>query len=68
VKFQPGSSSMTPIIVHTMVCSWAQCIVLDSAEFLYTNPWTGDEQQPFVVLAAFGYAADGSALPMPRPK
>jgi len=54
--------------VHTVVCSWAQCIVVDSAEFLCTNPWTGDEQQPFVVLAAFGYAADGSALPMPRPK
>jgi len=39
---------------------WPECIVLDSTEFLYTNPRTRVEQQLFVVLAAFGYAADGS--------
>jgi len=37
--------------------SWPQTLVLDSTEFEWTNPRTGDKQQMFAVLAAWGYPA-----------
>jgi len=36
---------------------WPQSLVLDSTEFLWTNPRTGDKEQMFSVLAAWGYPA-----------
>lgn len=37
--------------------AWPQTLVLDSTEFVWTNPRTGDQQQLFSVLAAWGYPA-----------
>jgi hypothetical protein len=37
--------------------AWPEALVLDSTEFVWTNPRTGDKQQMFCVLAAWGYPA-----------
>lgn len=36
---------------------WPQSLVLDSTEFVWTDPRTGDKEQMFCVLAAWGYPA-----------
>lgn len=36
---------------------WPESLVLDSTEFVWTNPRTGDKEQMFTVLAAWGYPA-----------
>lgn len=35
--------------------AWPQTLVLDSTEFVWTNPRTGEKEQMFSVLAAWGY-------------
>lgn len=45
-----------PAIVETHAeTTWPQTVVLDSTEFTWTNPRTGDRVQLFTVLAAWGY-------------
>jgi hypothetical protein len=40
---------------------WPECLVLDSTEFIYTDPRTGVRSQLFAILAAWGYTDDGQA-------
>jgi hypothetical protein len=44
-----------PTITAYAETSWPQTLVLDSTEFLDTSAWTGDREQLFTVLAAWGY-------------
>jgi hypothetical protein len=37
---------------------WPECIVLDSTTFRFLNPTTGNQDQLFAVLAAWGYESD----------
>lgn len=39
--------------------AWPEVLVLDSTEFMWTNPRTGDTTQLFAVMAAYGYDANG---------
>src|SRR5664280_2701654 len=39
--------------------AWPAVLVLDSTEFIWTNPRTGTSTQLFAVLAAYGYEAQG---------
>lgn len=40
---------------HYAETEWPETIVLDSTEYQYTDPQTGDQSQLFVILAAWGY-------------
>ena len=39
--------------------AWPECLVLDSTEFQWTNPWNGVKSQLFHVFAAYGYPSTG---------
>lgn len=49
------------VIAANEETAWPECIVLDSTEFMHTNPKVGVPEQLFVVMAAWGYDADGSS-------
>lgn len=40
--------------------TWSECVVLDSTEFVDTDPRTGQRRQLFAVLAAWGYPSGDS--------
>lgn len=47
-----------PVIAETWAeTEWPECVVLDSTEFMHTDPRTGVRGQLFVVMAAWGYPA-----------